>query len=133
MTRSDQWNERDCVVRYRTWCDLARTAATGAPNSYLNPEQFLGYYAFVHHPIPPSWSKGKKAIMEGRLHQQKPDKDNVEKAINDALFLDDSPLAIGGVMAQYWGYEDIEPCIDIFLIPTPGVTEIQFLHLESEK
>jgi len=133
MTQKDKWAKRDCVVRYYEWANQARTEATGDPYHYLNPKQFLGYYAFVHIQMPKSWSAKKRKAMEGRLHMQKPDKDNVEKGINDALFADDSALAIGGVMAQYWGYDDFSPCIDIFLIPNPGEEEIQFLHLIEEE
>jgi hypothetical protein len=131
MTRSDQWKERDCVMDYRAFCDEARLAATGQPFTYLNHKQFLGYFAFAHIAMPESWSAKKKKEMAGRLHQQKPDKDNIEKALTDALFAQDSTLAIGGVMAKYWLEEDAEPRIDVFLIPIPGEEEIKFLHAEG--
>jgi Holliday junction resolvase RusA-like endonuclease len=35
--------------------------------------------------MPRSWSKRKKAQMDGQYHTQKPDADNVMKAVKDAL------------------------------------------------
>lgn len=40
--------------------------------------------------MPGTWSKKKKFEMLSRPHQQKPDVDNLAKAILDALLKDDS-------------------------------------------
>lgn len=119
QTRSDAWKNRPCVLRYREWCDVARIACTGDANKKLNGEEFLGFYAFSHAPMPESWSKKKKLLMAGQMNMQKPDKDNVEKAIGDALFDKDEQLCMGGVVMQYWSLETEEPRIDVFLIPVP--------------
>lgn len=50
-------------------------------------------------PMPPSWTKKKRAAMDGQPHQQVPDIDNYVKAFLDALMVDD---------ATVWRLESIE-------------------------
>ena len=45
-------------------------------------------------PMPPSWSQKKRDMMDWELHRQKPDIDNLFKALADALYGDDSHIAI---------------------------------------
>ena len=56
--------------------------------------------------IPASWSKKRQAESLGRPHTSKPDKDNIEKAVVDALngvaFGDDAQIAAGG-SRKVWG------------------------------
>lgn len=52
--------------------------------------------------MPPSWSDKKRSAMNGKPHQQKPDKDNLEKALLDAIFDDDSRVWDGRV-TKVWG------------------------------
>ena len=87
MTQRDKWAQRDCVMQYRAWCDRARLNCLGVT---VTPVA-LDFYA--HIPMPPSWSKKKQAAMAGELHRQKPDLDNIAKAIMDALWKDDSGIA----------------------------------------
>jgi len=55
--------------------------------------------------MPKSWGKRKKASMCGKPHQQKPDIDNLLKALFDAVYDDDSKIwQVGGVM-KLWDYE----------------------------
>lgn len=53
-----------------------------------------------------SWSKKKRAAAMGQPHTQKPDKDNVEKAILDGLnriaYADDSQVSYGSC-GKSWG------------------------------
>ena len=86
MTRSDKWQVRDCVAQYRAWADRARASCPGimAAPGRLN---FTAYLA-----MPPSWSRKKKAAMTGQPHRQKPDVDNIAKAVMDALWKDDSGI-----------------------------------------
>lgn len=55
---------------------------------------------------PPSWSKRKRAEMQGRFHVQKPDGDNVMKSIKDGLngiaWVDDCQAADCRVVKR-WG------------------------------
>jgi len=49
-----------------------------------------------------SWSKKKERLLLGELHQQKPDRDNIDKAVLDALFKDDSGISCG-LIRKIWG------------------------------
>lgn len=53
-------------------------------------------------PMPKSWSKAKREQYVGQPHQQKPDKDNLEKALLDAVFDEDSHVWDGRV-TKIWG------------------------------
>lgn len=56
--------------------------------------------------IPKSWSKKRRAEMVGAYHTQKPDRDNIEKSIQDGLnriaFADDCQVADGRCVKR-WG------------------------------
>ena len=95
MTRRDKWKKRDCVVRYREFCDLLRHYCQGMP---LDPV-YLEWVAYF--PIPASLSKGKALELVGQFHRVKPDRDNVDKAIMDALFKHDQRLAVGAQEKRY--------------------------------
>lgn len=82
MTQRDRWAKRPPVVRYRAFCDRVRELGIVVPES--------GSHITFVLPMPKSWSKKKRAEMQGRPHQQKPDIDNCTKALLDALYTDDS-------------------------------------------
>jgi Holliday junction resolvase RusA-like endonuclease len=98
MTRRDKWKKRDNVLRYREWSDAARQAAGSLPP----PEAItrLDWIA-VFRPAA-SWSAQKRLAAMGTLHRQKPDRDNIDKAVLDALFDDDSAVACGTI-TKIWG------------------------------
>ncbi len=56
----------------------------------------MAYFA-----IPKSCSKKEKAEYKGEPHQQRPDRDNIDKGILDALFGDDS-IVWDGRMRKFW-------------------------------
>lgn len=96
MTRGDKYKKRSVVLRYWAFkeeCQIRRLAL---------PE--CCYHLVFVLPMPASWSKKKKAEMYGQPHRGKPDKDNLEKAVLDALFDDDAAIWDGRV-TKYWGYE----------------------------
>jgi Holliday junction resolvase RusA-like endonuclease len=95
MTRRDTWKKRPIVLRYREYCDRIRAAAGTLPANV--------YSVVVHAYIamPESWSKKKCALMPSQLMQQKPDWDNIGKAVCDALFEEDSVLG-GGTTWKFW-------------------------------
>lgn len=101
MTQRDKWKKRPCVLRYRDYCDALRAAWPRLADGHQQPFPSHGYHAIFHLPMPKSWSKKKKAQMNGQPHQQKPDKDNLEKALLDALCADDSYIYDGRV-SKYW-------------------------------
>ena len=94
MTRADKWKKRPEVLRYRAFCDEVRL------HNVVLPE--CGYHVTFVIPMPPSWSKKKRQQHDGKPHQQKPDKDNLEKALLDAIFDDDSRIWDGRV-TKLWG------------------------------
>lgn len=83
MTRSDKWRKRPVVVRYFAYCDRLRELGSGRE---VSPVLVLRFYISM----PRTWSIKKKAEMEGRPHQQRPDIDNLIKAFLDALCEEDS-------------------------------------------
>lgn len=96
MTRADKWKQRPEVMRYRAFCDHVRLLGVVMPESN-------SHVTFVI-PMPKSWSKKKRSEMDGKPHQSKPDKDNLEKALMDALFTDDSHIWDSRV-TKLWGEE----------------------------
>ena len=51
-----------------------------------------GQHVIFHLPMPPSWSKAKRAKMDGMPHKQKPDIDNLFKALADSIYDDDCQI-----------------------------------------
>lgn len=94
MTRADKWKKRPEVLRYRAFCDEVRLHNVTLPES--------DYHVIFVLPMPPSWSKKKRAEYDGQPHQSKPDKDNLEKALLDAIFDNDSKIWDGRV-TKIWG------------------------------
>jgi len=96
QTQRDKWKKRDCVLRYRAFKDEVRLHRVQVPESQA-------HIIFVL-PMPKSWSKKKRAEMAGKPHQAKPDKDNLEKALLDAVFEEDSQIWDNRV-SKFWGDE----------------------------
>lgn len=94
MTQRDKWKKRPVVMRYRAYADALRLNYRGP----LSPTRVSWKAYFT---LPPSWSKAKKLAMAGTFHQAKPDRDNVDKGILDALFAKDQCIAFG-TLAKYW-------------------------------
>ncbi|MHB9319097.1 RusA family crossover junction endodeoxyribonuclease [Phytobacter diazotrophicus] len=82
MTRADKWKKRPEVMRYRAFCDEVRLRGVALPES--------GAYVTFVLPMPASWSKKKRQQHNGQPHQQKPDCDNMLKALMDAIYADDA-------------------------------------------
>lgn len=88
MTQSDKWKTRPAVLRYREFCDQVRAAGVELPDH--------GAVITFLLPMPQSWSKKKREAMNGKPHQQKPDLDNLIKALCDAIHKEDQHI---------WQYE----------------------------
>jgi Holliday junction resolvase RusA-like endonuclease len=60
-------------------------------------------------PMPPSWSNAKRDRMRGQVHQQKPDLDNLIKAVKDAFtykrHVDDSYVSTYLFAQKVWADE----------------------------
>lgn len=113
MTRSDVWKERDCVMRYRSFCDDARKAATGDLGKKIEAD-VLGLACYAWFPMPKSWNASTRAEHAGKPHRQKPDASNVLKAVEDALLAKDEQLAFSSCQ-KYWCPEGEDGRVDVFL------------------
>lgn len=89
MTQRDKWAKRNVVVRYRSYADELRRQTKGVMASPI----IVSWRAFFT--MPESWSAKKKALLCGELHTAKPDRDNVDKGILDALWENDQGVALG--------------------------------------
>lgn len=96
QSRSDKWKKRDCVVRYRSWADSAREQA---PRNLIKDPVEVNWTAYL--PMPKSWSKKKKLEMAGKPHRTKPDRDNIDKALLDALWSEDQGIAKGAIEKRW--------------------------------
>ena len=96
QTQRDKWDKRPPVLRYRAFADEVRMRQVTLRNG--------SGLVFVL-PMPKSWSEKKKAQMDGRWHEQKPDLSNLIKALEDACFCNDSHLAYYSHLEKLWGYE----------------------------
>lgn len=93
QTRSDQWKQRPVVMRYRAFADELRLKyREDLPHSV---------HLVFHIQMPKSWSKKKRLSMDGQPHQQKPDFDNLAKAVCDALLPEDS-VVYKCLVEKYW-------------------------------
>ncbi len=94
QTRSDVWKKRPCVMKYRAFADECRASGMTIPP--------VGSHIVFILPMPKSWSKKKKKIMDGQPHTQRPDVDNLGKSVFDALYEDDSHI-YDIRMSKFWG------------------------------
>jgi Holliday junction resolvase RusA-like endonuclease len=94
MTQQDKWKKRKPVLNYWFFKDHVRLLGVKLREG--------GDHVVFIIPMPPSWSKKKQAQLVGKPHQQKPDKDNLEKALLDALF-DDDCAVWDGRTSKLWG------------------------------
>lgn len=83
QTKSDKYKKRPPVLRYRAFADECKLKSVKV---YERTE--VDFYM----PMPKSWSKKKRAAMDGQPHQSKPDIDNLVKALFDAVCKDDSHI-----------------------------------------
>ena len=94
MTQRDRWHKRPATAAYWSYKAQVRLLGIELPES--------GYHITFVIPMPQRWSKKKRAQPAGPPHQQKPDKDNLEKALLDAVFDEDSHVWDGRV-TKIWG------------------------------
>ena len=95
MTQRDKWAKRPCVMKYRDFKDQVKLNRIDLPE--------CGAHITFIVPMPKSWSKKRRAEMNLRPHQQKPDLDNFVKALLDAVYEDDAH--IWDIWAtKVWGY-----------------------------
>ena len=81
MTQCDKFTKRNCTSKYWAFKAECRLRKVTVKN---------GQHVTFFIPMPKSWTKKKKAEKVGTLHDQKPDVDNLCKALLDAVYDDDS-------------------------------------------
>ncbi len=96
MTQRDKFARRPCVVKYWAFKDECRLKGVYVPT--------CGAHIKFTIPMPPSWPKKKKKIYDGAPHTDKPDIDNLLKAILDAVYVDDS-IVHDIRVSKWWGAE----------------------------
>lgn len=97
MTQRDKWLNppRPGVAKYRAFKDAVCAAG-------VEIRVFGSDICFVL-PMPASWSKIKRARMLGTRHQSRPDLSNLLKALEDALFTEDSHIWNYHGLTKIWG------------------------------
>lgn len=88
QVRSDAWNKRPRVIRYRAFRDQLRFLA--AKGKLIIPDSNL--HMRFHIAMPKSWSRKKREEKRGTPHQSTPDLDNLIKAFFDALLKRDEQI-----------------------------------------
>jgi Holliday junction resolvase RusA-like endonuclease len=99
MTRSDAWKKRTCVTKY--W-DFKKELIRLFGENEITIKDTL--HIEFHIPMPESWSKKKKYEKQKDWHDQKPDIDNLIKAVLDAILSED--CKVHSVYARkFWAKE----------------------------
>ena len=83
MTQRDKWKKRPCVLRYRAFKDQCRVRRVKLPQPCR---------VVFHMPMPRSWTESERSAFDGLPHTQRPDLDNLVKALGDAVCKEDSHL-----------------------------------------
>ena len=87
MTKRDKWAKRPVVENY--WA-FKKELSRLVKKEKVNPEDYDSLVIGFHVPMPESWSNKKRARMLWTMHQQRPDVDNLTKAVLDSLYKEDS-------------------------------------------
>jgi Holliday junction resolvase RusA-like endonuclease len=102
-TRRDKWltPPRPRVARYRAFANELRARAAKAGFTLPDSGACLGFGI----PMPDSWSKKKRLAMEGKPHTQRPDLDNLAKAVFDSLAKEDCGIWHLAGLEKRWSVE----------------------------
>lgn len=74
--------------------------AEAKSKQFTMPPQGASIIFFL--PVPRTWSNKKKKQHHGKLHQSKPDLDNLLKAFGDSLISEDKYIAHYGELSKRW-------------------------------
>lgn len=97
MTRRDKWKKRDKVLRWHAYKDEIRLKA----GAFSLPTS--DYWMIFTFKPPRSWSISRTVAAFDKPHQQRPDKDNLEKAILDIFLPEDDSKVYDGRATKQWG------------------------------
>lgn len=98
QVRRDAFDPSDHVKRYRAFRDEVRIRHVQLPRPF--------HHVIFVMPMPKSWSKRQQQQSEGYPHEQKPDRDNLEKALLDSVYGEDSHVW-DGRCTKLWGSEGL--------------------------
>lgn len=99
QTQRDKWLKRPAVVAYHAYADQLRAAATR--QQFILPVAGAAIHFVL--PMPASWRPTLREKMRGQPHQQKPDLDNLIKAVMDALHVQDCQIWHLASAEKRWG------------------------------
>lgn len=101
MTQRDKWLSppRKPVANYIKFKNEINYQANKI--GFKLPES--SFHVIFYVPMPHSWSDKKKKQMSNTPHQQKPDLDNMIKAVKDSLCESDAEIWDYRI-TKYWGY-----------------------------
>lgn len=94
QVQKDKWRPSPQVQRYRAFKDELRIKGLQIPEPFH-------HMVFVQA-MPASWGKSQRLAHEGMPHRQKPDRDNLEKAVLDTYFGEDAHIW-NGATTKIWG------------------------------
>ena len=95
MVKSDKWKKRPCVEAYFRWVNYAKYTVKDLPNDIYG----IAINAYIE--FPKSYSQRKMLKLANKGHRQKPDCDNILKAVMDALIKEDKGVCSARVN-KYW-------------------------------
>ena len=87
MTKAARWRKRPSVLKFFAFRDAVKQDKSWKIWTLVDMDSFEIEF---HVPMPKSWSKKKKADMDKRPHQQRPDLDNYLKAWKDSVYEEDA-------------------------------------------
>jgi len=99
MTQRDKWASRPCVLRYWAFKDRIIEQFIQEFRCLFAAPVALSWTAYIE--MPKSWSNAKRKAIRGQEHRQKPDRDNIDKAIMDALFKEDKKVSSGTLIKRW--------------------------------
>ena len=91
-TQRDRGKQRPVVKNYHAFCDELRLLLPLPMRRPMLDQAIHELDLTFHIPMSASWSKKKRAELEGKPHQQKPDIDNLLKAWMDCLYRNDQVI-----------------------------------------
>lgn len=86
------------LERCNEYKDSLRNAAKKL--KFVIPEQGMSIKFYI--PVPKSWRPWQKELMHGKLHQQKPDFDNLLKIFLDSLLTEDKKVGHISSVSKHW-------------------------------
>ena len=118
MTQADKWKRRPAVLAYRAWADKARLDLYCKVQVHHLPAGLYTVSWIAYIGMADSWSQKKKDRLKGQLHFGKPDRDNIDKALLDALFTDDRGVC-SGALQKRWD-DGAGPRLEVTITPLEG-------------